>query len=166
MTKDEIEFLRESNAIEFVFDEGSLIDAQKAWEYLKKVKKLTISHILKTHALLMVHQNIPDTDKGHFRKQPVWIGYGEAKPWYVVPELMEQWLVNANDLVANGKNEKPEFLEERIREHHIKFEECHGFIDGNGRLGRALMNWERLRVGLPILVIKEAEKHKYYSWFS
>ncbi len=159
------EFLRESNAIEFVYDEQSLVDAQKAWKYLSGVKKLTVSSILKTHAILMEHQDISDKDKGNFRTQPVWIGNGEAKPWWTVPELMDSWIANANDVVINGQNENPIYLERIIKEHHVNFEAIHPFCDGNGREGRLLFSWERIRVGLPILVILEAEKYKYYDWF-
>ena len=49
---------------------------------------------------------------------------------------------------------------------HIAYERIHPFIDGNGRTGRMFMNWQRLKAGLPILVIKEKEKQEYYKWFN
>lgn len=155
MTKKEINFLRESNAIEFVFDEESLHDAQSAWEFLKKIKHLTVKTILTTHHLLMVNQPISSEEIGSFRRRPVWIGGMEAKPWYAIPELVEQWVECAN----NAKSW------EDIQHDHVMFEEAHPFIDGNGRTGRLLMNWQRQKLGLPILVIKEAKKDKYYEWF-
>jgi len=48
---------------------------------------------------------------------------------------------------------------------HIQFEKIHPFIDGNGRIGRILMNWHRLKLGLPIKIIIETEKYNYYKWF-
>jgi Fic family protein len=38
-------------------------------------------------------------------------------------------------------------------------------MDGNGRIGRILLNWQRRYWNLPILIIKESEKEEYYKWF-
>jgi Fic family protein len=48
---------------------------------------------------------------------------------------------------------------------HVKFEKIHPFEDGNGRIGRILLNWQRVKAGLPILTIYEKDKHAYYKWF-
>jgi hypothetical protein len=49
---------------------------------------------------------------------------------------------------------------------HVAFETIHPFVDGNGRIGRILMNWQRLQEGLPILIIHEGpEQMEYYKWF-
>ena len=54
---------------------------------------------------------------------------------------------------------------EEIKKWHIMFEHIHPFEDGNGRTGRILMNIQRLKIGLPILIIYEKHKFKYYDWF-
>lgn len=160
-----IDFLWESNAIEDIRDDDSFAQALKAWQYLNKFEKLTVEILNKTHGILMKNQPLDKEAKGHFRKCAVWIGGREGKPWYALPELMEQWVVNANDVVINGQHENKEFLERIIKEQHVLLESVHPWQDGNGRLGRAIFNWQRLKVGLPILVIKEAEKDKYYKLF-
>lgn len=155
---DLILFLKESNAIEDVWDEQSLTNAKKAWDYLIKQKELTTKNILRTHEILM-KDKLDKDNLGHWRKQPVWIGGHEAKPWFAIPDLMEQWIKVAN----HGAKIKDEDV---AKNDHMHFESIHPFIDGNGRMGRILLNWQRVKVGLPILVIKEAEKWGYYSWFS
>jgi Fic family protein len=86
-------------------------------------------------------------------------------------EEMNQWVLNVNDIVRNGQHESLVFLERIIKEHHIKFEHIHPFVDFNGRTGRMLMNWERLQVGLPMLIIHadwpkvNGEQMEYYDWF-
>lgn len=147
------EFLRESNAIEGVYDGQSLKDARKAWEYLAKQKEMEIRVVLEAHRLLMAHQRLPANQKGYFRQQPVWVGGREGINYRVIPEVMEPWCMNC-------------WLHpKQWKRHHVKFEETHPFIDGNGRVGRLLMNWERRKAKLPILVIKESERQKYYAWF-
>ena len=163
---DLIDFLWESNKIEDVEDDDSFAQALKAWQYLNKQKKLTIENLNKTHGILMKNQPLDEEAKGQFRKCGVWIGGREGKPWYALPELMNQWIVNANDVVINGQHENKAFLEKVIKEQHVTAEVAHPYQDGNGRIFRLVLNWQRINVGLPILVIKEAEKNLYYEWFN
>jgi len=165
MTADEITFLDESNKIEGVYDADSLQQAQYAWEYLKKQKKLDRSVVLKTHKILMLHQHLKPDEKGYFRKVDVMIAGRFGLTPFMIPQAMDQWIINANDLIKNGKKETPEFLERMIQEQHVKYERIHPHIDGNGRLGRCLMNWQRINSELPILIIKADERQKYYQWF-
>lgn len=46
-------FLKESNAIEGVYDSDSLVQARFAWDYLVKQKKLTTSVNLKVHKVVL-----------------------------------------------------------------------------------------------------------------
>lgn len=166
VNEDVIDFLRESNNIEDVWDDDSLAQAIFAWNLLMEENKITASIILRAHKTLMLHKNLRPDQKGYFRKEPVYIGGHEAKPWFVIPELIEQWCAQVNtfiDTYRPSKNQKE--MEEAIRQYHIKFEAVHPCIDGNGRTGRLLLNWMRAKCGLPILVIKESEKSEYYKWF-
>lgn len=155
MEDDFTRFLRESNAIEDVWDEESLRCAKKAWKYVSKLKKLNCEALLTTHKILMQNQPILEKEKGSFRTVPVWIGGREGKPWYAVPELMAQFFENI----------KEHDKWEDIKRDHVFFEKIHPFVDGNGRTGRILMNWQRQRAGLQILIIEEAKKWDYYKWF-
>ena len=164
INKDIKLFLKESNAIENVWDDSSLTQAKEAWDFIVKENKLTTENILTTHRILM-HNKLSVNERGHFRKVQVFVGGEEKMPWYAVPTLMKQWIINANDVVANGQHENEEFLEKVTRKHHVTFEDIHPFVDGNGRIGRILMNWQRIKIGKPILVILEKSKQEYYDWF-
>ena len=154
MDKDIVAFLQESNYIEAETSLEALDQAVKAWKYIIRQKDLTRQNILKTHAILM-RDKLPHDQIGAWRKQPVWIGGEQAKHWYAIPDLMDQWIKNAS---ASDK-------ELEIKWDHIMFEQIHPFIDGNGRMGRILLNWQRVKVGLPVLVILESQKQEYYKWF-
>lgn len=149
-----VNFLSESNAIEDVYDHHSLVDALKAWKYLIKFDVLTKENILKTHDILM-KKHLPKKFRGKFREVKVWVGNNEGAAVDKIPFLFDLWLHNAN---AGSK-----WCDEK--ESHIQFERIHPFVDGNGRTGRIILNWQRVKATKPILVIYEKDKQNYYEWF-
>lgn len=163
-TKNTLLMLRESNHIENQWDKGSLIMAHKAWKYLIKQDKLNVSIIKEAHKILMKNKHIaspinqnPIKKKyiGDFRDIPVWIGMErKTLPRLVIERLMEEFCIDLNK------------LEDNIIPLHIQFENIHPFIDGNGRLGRMIMNWHSVKRNNELIVIYENEKHFYYSLFS
>lgn len=153
--KKAIEFLKESNAIESVYDDDSLQQAMKAWSWLIKQPKLTQAVVLKTHKILMKNYSLAPTEKGQYRVCAVYVGGREGANWVTIPLNMENWFNKAN----HDKHW------EDIKESHVAYEHIHPFIDGNGRTGRMFMNWQRVKAGLPVLVIKESKKWDYYAWF-
>ncbi len=152
--RDASYFLRESNKIENVWDDQSFAQAIQAWKYLNNQKTLTVRNLLKTHDILMKYHLFPP-ERGAFRTVPVWIGGRKAVNAVMVPGLMQVWLRQANQ----------DTEETQIKRSHVSFEHIHGFIDGNGRLGRLLMLWQREKNNLPINVIYEKNKEEYYRWF-
>lgn len=54
---------------------------------------------------------------------------------------------------------------EKIASFHLEFETIHPFCDGNGRIGRVLMNFQLLRLGFPRIMIRDKEKKNYYEAF-
>lgn len=165
INEDVVDFLRESNNIEDEWDDDSLAQAIYAWNYAISQDKMTPDVVLKTHKILMLHQKLLPTERGYFRKVPIYIGGHEAKPWFVVPELIENWCNEVNFLQEHKEELKKQLIEDSIQGHHITYEGIHPFVDGNGRTGRIFMNWQRIKAGLPIDIIKEKEKNKYYDWF-
>jgi Fic family protein len=151
-----VEFLKESNNIENIFDDTSLADAVLSWEYVIKQPVLDIPTILKTHKLLMKNQPINDNERGYFRKRGVMIGGTYGLIPAMIPEMIANWTKLAN---------RKDVDKEALKRIHVLYEDIHPFIDGNGRTGRIFMNWQRLRMNLPILIIYAKEKHQYYSWF-
>lgn len=54
---------------------------------------------------------------------------------------------------------------ERIARFHLEFESIHPFIDGNGRTGRLLMNFELMQYGYPPINVKFTDRKRYYDAF-
>lgn len=165
MTKDEIKFLKESNAIEDVWDDDSLKQAKYAWNYLKKQKMMTEDVVLKTHKILMLHQPLRPDQRGYFRKCRVWVGDREGIPYYDIPLKIGGWCFSTNQYIGNDSDKSIKTKEEICKQHHVYYEKIHPFVDGNGRTGRMFLNWMRLQMGLPLFIILEAEKWNYYKWF-
>jgi Fic family protein len=160
MEQAEIDFLKESNAIENELSQKALDDAMGAWEYAKEHRhNLDLNAVLKIHHLLMRRLNSKIAGKWRVNIA-VQVGskYCSAKSKHMIRKEVQDWLDNCKNNTGLG-------AEEDIRRWHIAFEEVHPFQDGNGRIGRILMNLQRLNVNLPVLIIKEAEKEDYYKWF-
>lgn len=149
-------FLRESNAIEGVFDEESFEDSVAAWEYLIQENTLNKGSILEAHALLMKRQGIEERYKGHFRDCDVYVGDRKGVAPAVVSLMIGDW-------AARTMNSNMKLDSKRL---HVLYEYIHPFIDGNGRTGRMFMNWTRVKLfDEPILIIKADERGEYYKWF-
>lgn len=154
MTKEEKEFLKESNAIEREYSDVALRDAEQAWMMAKICMDdpLIIDYILAIHRRVMKRLN-PNI-AGVIRGCDVWVG---GRKCLYAKEIKEE-LKNLCKIIPKD--------EEEIKQWHIKFEGVHCFQDGNGRVGRILMNIQRLKIGLPILIIHEGEEQmEYYKWF-
>jgi fido (protein-threonine AMPylation protein) len=158
------QFLMESNAIEGVYGDVAFQDALQAWNYAYIMKDNfdTIAYVTNIHRRLLKRLN--PKIAGKIRGVPVYIG-GEIRAQkkkdiiIELDQLVDIWRFKTNGLSSQEK-------EEFIRQWHIAFEKIHPFVDGNGRTGRILMNIQRIKLGLPILIIHCGEEQsQYYKWF-
>lgn len=171
--KAELEFLKQSNNIEEEWSDLSLYDAILAWKYINRFKVLTLEVILETHKILMKTRNVEESWKGNLRWGNVMVGGQIKMPWQQVPLAIDEWLEKTNDSFTKGVQVKrgrkaignKYAFHMRARMSHVAFEEIHPFNDGNGRVGRIIMNWHRKRMGLPLEVITYARRGMYYQWF-
>ena len=150
-------FLYESNLIEREPSERAFIDAKIAWQYTRANKKLDVSNILEINGLLM--KGLNPRIAGKFRNCDVWIG-GNRKTFVSYRLFIEQLNEVLRQLNKFKKNNECD-----ARRLHIDFENVHPFEDGNGRVGRIIYNFYRLKSGLPLDIIYDAEKGEYYKWF-
>ena len=155
----EEQFLYESNLIENETSDEAFEDAKMAWNYaVANKRKINVQMILQIHRLLM--KRLDPRIAGHLRMCDVWIG-GNKKGFLTTGILEEQLELVCQEI--NAKKENPS--ESWCKEVHVMFEDIHPFEDGNGRVGRILYNFHRLKLGLGIDVIWDDEKQDYYKWF-
>ncbi|HIE16494.1 MAG TPA: Fic family protein, partial [Bacteroidales bacterium] len=129
-------------------------------EYIQKNRKrlrINIETILLLHKMLI--SNINNDIAGRFRKKTEYVRVGN----YLAP-APEEINEMMNGLLENFKDEDKDILV-KIIEFHLAFEKIHPFIDGNGRIGRVLINLMLLKEGLPQIIIKNSEKQYYYATF-
>lgn len=162
MKKIEIEFLRESNKIEEVYDDFALEDAKKAWKYALTVDVMTPGEISKIHAILM--KRIDPQIAGTFRTFDIRIGRNIVR--YKGMDILLSTLQDICDKLNNDDLSADSLARAYAKETHVDYEHLHPFPDGNGRSGRILYNWHLTRMDCPIHVIHQGkEQWDYYGWF-
>ena len=119
---------------------------------------------LNNDLLLRLHQmligGIDDAIAGRFRRQGEYVRVGtHIAP---APERVERMMDNI--LIEHSSDLGSYFLD-KIARFHLDFETIHPFCDGNGRLGRVIINFQLLQLGLPRLIIRNSEKERYYRAF-
>ena len=98
---------------------------------------------------------------GQYRDVPVHISGSDAV--LTAPENVPQEL---RRLLENFRDEMQSWhISRRIAVFHLRFENIHPFIDGNGRTGRLLLNFELLKNGFPPVDFKYNDRARYYDCF-
>jgi Fic family protein len=121
---------------------------------------LNIKRILALHKTLLT--NIDDPIAGRFRTGKEWVRVGNhlgANPQFV-PALIQE-------LVDHYNQHKSLYFLDAVAHFHAEFETIHPFVDGNGRMGRVLINLQLMHLGLPPIIIQNKSKHTdYYPLFT
>ncbi|AUI66469.1 MULTISPECIES: Fic family protein [Glaesserella] len=128
------------------------------YELVANNEPLTERAIKDVHSLVLMSNA---ENRGVYRRIPVRIlgAENEPTPPYLIAEEMalliekyQQKLTSCHPLEA-------------ISWLHLAFESIHPFIDGNGRTGRLLLNFELLKQGYLPVDIKFTDRAKYYQCF-
>ena len=123
-----------------------------------KDSELNNDLILRLHQMLI--GGIDDAIAGRFRRQGEYVRVGtHIAP---APEHVERMMDN---ILVEYSSDLGSYFLDKIARFHLDFETIHPFCDGNGRLGRIIINFQLLQVGLPRLIIRNSEKERYYQAF-
>ena len=133
----------------------------RVMEYKRnKVKDSELNNDL----ILVFHQmlvgGIDDGIAGRFRRRGEYVRVGtHIAP---APEQVERMM---GDILVEYSSDLDSYFLDKIARFHLDFEVIHPFCDGNGRIGRVLINFQLLKLGLPRVIIRDSEKKTYYRAF-
>jgi Fic family protein len=122
-------------------------------QMLKKDEELSETLLMTWHEQIFKDTK-PDI-AGKFRNYAVRVGPYLAPDYHKIGTLMQQ-------LIAFANNSELNTVEIAARAHYM-FEKVHPFGDGNGRIGRLLMNFILWKNGYPMLIIEYKKRQSYYK---
>ena len=125
-------------------------------EMLKSKEKITNNLLLQWHQQIF-GETKPDIS-GKFREYLIRVGSYLAPDWQEVKKLMNELILFIE------KSNKMNAVELTARAHY-KFERIHPLGDGNGRIGRILMNHILWHNNYPMLIIEYKKRKSYYKAF-
>jgi len=115
--------------------------------------------ILLLHTMLM--GGIDDSIAGRYRAEGEYVRVGtHVAP---APEKVERMI---EDILVGYSSDLAPYPLDKIAQWHLDFETIHPFNDGNGRIGRVLMNYQLQRLGFPSVIVRDKEKKEYYKSFT
>lgn len=123
----------------------------RVYTYIENKKpSINKDNILLIHKFLI--DNIDDNIAGRFRKENegVKVGGYYAPKGAEVDSLMDELLSRKIETIRD------------VSMFHIDFERIHPFNDGNGRIGRVLINWQLNKIKLPPVIIRSETKYTRY----
>ena len=139
-------------------DYNEAVNGKQALDYLEKYTgKLTIEFIEEINRIITKNTGV--LYPGRIRFFDVTIEGADFKPphYTKVKDLLDGML---KFYESNKRKLHPFVLACLV---HMQFVEVHPFEDGNGRTGRALMNWVLMKAGYPKFFIPVSQMQKYYD---
>jgi Fic family protein len=142
--REHFEVMNHRDAILYVEDIVSKAEALSEWQ------------IRNIHGLVL--KGIDDSQAGRYHCENVVIAGASTTPpdFLHLPTEMAaliEWYATAGAMHPV----------ERAAELHTRFVKIHPFVDGNGRTGRLLLNFELMKDGYPPAIIRKEDRLAYYD---
>ena len=152
------QMLSRNVSVREVFEAKNLARVMEFKRDKVKDSELNNDLILLFHQMLM--GGIDDSIAGRFRRRGEYVRVGtHIAP---APEQVKRMM---GDILVEYSSDLDSYFLDKIARFHLDFEVIHPFCDGNGRIGRVLINFQLLKLGLPRVIIRDSEKKTYYRAF-
>ncbi|HST85872.1 MAG TPA: Fic family protein [Kineosporiaceae bacterium] len=132
--------------------------------------RIELASITSAHAVLMRDDPAEASYAGRLRDMQNWIGGSDYSPRTAlyVPPPPDRVQIYMDDLIAfTNRDDLPSLVQAALA--HAQFESIHPFTDGNGRIGRALINTVLRRRGattrivVPLASALVAHRERYFE---
>lgn len=141
-----------------------VFEAKNLARVTEYIEKKASDIVINSEVILFLHNlligGIDDNIAGRFRRDGEFVRVGShiaPAPEHIV-RMIE---VLTNEYTSNHTSD----IVNKIASFHLQFETIHPFCDGNGRIGRVLINLQLQQYGYPHIIIRDKEKTKYYDTF-
>ncbi|MDA1169385.1 MAG: Fic family protein [bacterium] len=141
-----------------------VFEAKNLARVVEYIRVNAIKRDLDKEMVLFLHQmligGIDDVIAGRFRKAGEYVRVGtHIAP---APEHVERMI---GGILASYGSDLELYALDKVAKFHVDFETVHPFLDGNGRIGRVIINYQLFQLGLPSIIIRDKEKQIYYEAF-
>lgn len=141
-----------------------VFEAKNLARVLEYIRNKSVEPVFSIELIILLHKmlmgNINDVIAGRFRKKGEYVRVGtHIAP---APEHVERMI---EAIISDYTADHSVYFTDKIARFHLDFETIHPFCDGNGRIGRVLINYQLARLGFPNVIIRDKEKQPYYEAF-
>jgi Fic family protein len=128
--------------------------------YIEEIiaKKEPLSEWKIKHIHSFIVKGIDNEEAGQYRRENVTISGASTTPPHFL-HLGEEM----KRLISWNESAMQMNPIARAAELHTRFVQIHPFADGNGRIGRLLLNFELMKAGYPPAVIRKEQRLMYYD---
>ena len=126
--------------------------------YLKTKKEdpFNLDLICLLHRMLL--ETIESSISGRLREKDEFVRIGS----YIAPSP-DQLNDKMNKMIHDYHTNYDGFIVDKIARFHLEFEMIHPFCDGNGRIGRVLINFQLMQAGFPKITMRQKDKQQYFK---
>lgn len=165
LTLEETEKILQQIELDRFISERELFEAKNLARVVEYISNKAVERRLDREMILLLHRmlisNIRDEIAGRFRLLNEWVRVGSHLG--SAPADIEERLSKA---LNQFDSDPTESIVLRIARFHLEFESIHPFVDGNGRIGRVLINYLLIRDGYVPINITFVNRSEYYDAFN